>query len=278
MGDRAVTILNLGAGVQSTVLYLMAVKGELAFDCAIFSDLGDEPAPVYRHLEWLKTLSGPVIHVLDAGRLGDHLQKGQNSTGQRFASIPAWTAMREGQQTGCIQRQCTSEYKIRPIERFIRRTLLGLEHGERMPTGTRITQFFGISLDEAGRAYRIQGNARAWSEPRFPLIEKSMIRRDCLSWLEAFGVPHQVPRSACVFCPYKADREWVWLRENDPAGFARAMEIDDTLRRDGTILNRKHHHKLYLHKSCIPLREVKFTDSEKGQSAFNFDCEGGCGL
>ncbi len=29
-------ILSLGAGVQSTVLYLMGVDGELQFDCAVW--------------------------------------------------------------------------------------------------------------------------------------------------------------------------------------------------------------------------------------------------
>lgn len=222
------TILNLGAGVQSTVFYLMGVKGELAFNCAVFSDLGEEPAPVYRHLEWLKGLGGPAIHVLDAGRLGDDLKNGRNSTGQRFAPIPAWTAAREGENSGCVRRQCTSEYKIAPIERFIRRTLLGLEPGQRMPPGTRITQLFGISLDEAGRAYRIKAN--------------------------------------------------VWLRENDPAGFARAVEIDDALRSEGAVMNRKVDLAMYIYQSCIPLREVKFTDAEKGQGTFELDCEGGCGL
>jgi hypothetical protein len=35
-------VLNLGAGVQSTALYLMYVKGEIQpqIDCAIFADTG----------------------------------------------------------------------------------------------------------------------------------------------------------------------------------------------------------------------------------------------
>jgi len=43
---REYHILNLGAGVQSTALYLMDLDLELEhqFDCAIFADTGDEPA------------------------------------------------------------------------------------------------------------------------------------------------------------------------------------------------------------------------------------------
>ena len=47
-------ILSLGAGVQSTALLLMSIRGEVErFDCAIFADTGWEPAVVYEHLPWL---------------------------------------------------------------------------------------------------------------------------------------------------------------------------------------------------------------------------------
>lgn len=279
-------ILNLGGGVQSTTLYLMAVRGEIApIDCAIFADLGEEPKSVYAHMEWLKSLGGPTIHVVSAGILGNDIIRGINSTGQpmvftksrnRFASIPAFTAQKEGEPIGKIRRQCTAEYKILPIERFIRRELLGLQKGQRIKT--KLTQLFGISLDEAGRATRIKANSPHWSEPKFPLCDKMMTRADCVKWLESFGVPHQVPRSACVFCPYKSNNEWLLLRETDADGWNRAVQIDDALRVDGTICNRNLNERLYLHKSCRPLKEVHLTDNERGQSAFNFECEGGCGL
>jgi len=279
-------ILNLGGGVQSTTLYLMAMRGEIdPIQCAIFADLGEEPKSVYGHMEWLKSLGGPTIHVVSAGTLGDDIIYGINSkghstifskSGDRFASIPAFTAQKEGEPLGKIRRQCTSEYKIVPIERFIRRTLLSLEKGQRIKT--KLTQLFGISLDEAGRATRIKANSPHWSEPVFPLCDKMMTRADCVKWLETFGIPHTVPRSACVFCPYKSDHEWLLLRKSDEDGWKRAVEIDDALRVEGTVMNRNCNDKLYLHKSCRPLKEVHLTDGERGQSAFSFECEGGCAL
>lgn len=270
-------ILNLGGGVQSTALYLMALKEEIKpIDCAIFADLGEEPKSVYSHMDWLKSLGGPTIHIVSAGILGNDIVQGINSTGQRHVSIPAFTAQNEGESLGIMRRQCTSEYKIKPIERFIKRTILGLKSGQRMTV--KVNQLFGISLDEAGRATRIKANSPHWSEPEFPLCDKMMTRADCLKWLDAFGVPHKVPRSACVFCPYKSDHEWVILRENDPDGWNRAVQIDDALRVEGTVMNRGCNDKLYLHKSCRPLKDVHLTDKERGQSGFNFECEGGCGL
>lgn len=270
-------ILNLGGGVQSTTVYLMATKGEIPpIDCAIFADLGEEPKSVYAHMEWLKSLNGPTIHVVSAGFLGNDIIQGNGSATKRAASIPAYTALADGKPLGKVRRQCTSEYKIKPIEKFIRRDLLGLQKGER--TKTQIVQIFGISLDEAGRGTRIKQNSPAWSVPEFPLIQKMMTRDDCLQWLGDFGVPHTVPRSACVFCPYKSDNEWLRLRENDADGWARAVEIDDALRMEGTVMNRGLDERLYLHRSCRPLKDVMLTDDERGQSNFSFECEGGCAL
>lgn len=154
-------ILNLGAGVQSTTLYLMFMQGVLTpqIDYAIFADTGEEPEAVYRHLAWLQSLNGPEILVRSKGKLGDHLLTGQDSTGQRFASIPAYTLRPDGTE-GKVRRQCSSEYKIEVIERCIRREILGLQAGRRVPKSITLTQYIGISLDEAGRARRIDENHR----------------------------------------------------------------------------------------------------------------------
>ncbi len=87
-------VLNLGAGVQSTCLYLLSRESEFKhhFDVAIFADTQEETQAVYDHLAWLRSLGKPDIWVRTAGKLGDDLIRGTNSTGQRFASIPAFTA------------------------------------------------------------------------------------------------------------------------------------------------------------------------------------------
>lgn len=210
-------ILNLGAGVQSTAVLLMAEAGELpTIDHAIFADTGEEPDEVYRHLEWLKSVCKTPIHVATKGKLGDDLLRGENSTGQRFASIPCFTAklhterqMRESCNQGMVPRQCTKEYKIEVIERTIRRVILGLGPRQRMPHGVSISQMFGISEDERRRAKRIRERYESipWANVSFPLLDLQMTREDCKRWL-ADRVPHETPRSACVFCPYKSATEW----------------------------------------------------------------------
>jgi hypothetical protein len=276
-------VLNLGAGVQSTTLYLMFLHGELTpqLDCAIFADTGEEPNPVYRHLMWLKSLGGPPIIVRSAGRIGNDLVDGRNSTGQRFASIPAYTTDVPGQPKGMIRRQCTREYKLEVIERAIRRDLVGLKPREWFPTkDVFVNQYIGISADEMGRALRVRSRFAGmfWSKPIFPLIERLMTRNDCKQWLKKFGVPHEVPRSACVFCPYHSNDEWAWLRDNDPQGFARAVEVDEALRIPGSIVNRNLQQQLFVHRSCVPLKEAHIDKPENQQRGFYEECEGLCGV
>jgi hypothetical protein len=273
-------VLNLGAGVQSTTVYLMVHAGELEIplDCAVFADTQEEPRAVYKHLDWLRSLGTPPIHVRTAGPLGEHLKSGTNSTGGRFASIPAFTAFREGEPTGLTRRQCTKEYKVQVIERFIRYELLGLQPRQRIPGHVTVHHYFGFSWDEAGRAARARMRfaQQRWGVPHFPLIDEQMTRGDCLRWLDKYGLPHEVPRSACVCCPYKSNAEWRHLRDHDPDGWARAVEIDEALRRPGSVVNRGMDARLYVHRSCVPLQQANLHDDQR--TLFDMECEGGCGL
>ncbi|OWK45569.1 hypothetical protein [Fimbriiglobus ruber] len=252
-------VLNLGPGVQSTALYLLAREGRVRFDWAIFADTGEEPAAVYRHLEHLRTLGGPPILVRSAGRLGDDLVHGRNSTGQRFVSIPAFTRAPDG-RIGMVRRQCTAEYKVEVVNRAIRRELLGLKPRQRIPRDVTVYQYFGISIDEAGRAARAQKRFAEVKHtvPVYPLIELGWSRTDCVGYLRQ-KLPYEVPKSSCVFCPYRTNLSWLHLKQTDPEGWRRAVEIDEALRADGTIATRGFRQQLYLHRTCQPLAGIDWT-------------------
>ena len=277
MEKRKIHILNLGAGVQSTALYLMSMDGdlEMTFDYAIFADTGDEPDAVYEHLKWMQGLEGGAeLLVRSAGCLGDDIISGTNSTGQRFASIPAFTVDGETRSKGMLRRQCTSEYKIQVVERTIRRDVLGLAPRKRVPKDVELWQYMGFSYDEPGRAARARGRfeQRGWSKVGFPLIDDYMTRHNCIQYLEK-RVPHYVPRSACVFCPYKSNREWLSLKKNDPKGWDRAVEVDEAMRHDR---RGKIESELYLHRTCVPLKDCHLDEDQP--DLFDMECEGGCGL
>jgi hypothetical protein len=149
------------------------MRGDLPWklDAAIFAYTQEEPDAVYRHLEWLKSLNGPPILVGTAGRLGDDLMRGTNSTGQWFASIPAFTTPDGGKSVGQTKRQCSKEYKTEVIGRVLRREILGLQPKRSPKKGVLVRQILGISLDEAGRAYRLERNfpAPRYIKRLFPL-------------------------------------------------------------------------------------------------------------
>lgn len=268
---KEIRILNVGAGVGSTTVFELARMGEIpAIDHGIFADTQEEPADVYAHLQWMLSVTSFPIHVVTAGKLGNDLLAGRNAAGKqskkgRFASVPAFTTQdheqRDGRPaTGCevgrTNRQCTSEYKILPIERHIRSVILGLKKGSRIPRDVRVVQIFGLDDGEAGRIAKVK--KRYMTSPfdcDFPLAKLGMDRNDCLRLL-ATRVPHQVPRSACVFCPYRSNLEWQKLRNEDPAGWARAVEIDDGIRDPQARGTAGLRQSLYLHRSAVPLKMV----------------------
>jgi hypothetical protein len=294
---RTFHILNLGAGVQSTVLYLMSLRrdeSELVpnFDYAIFADTGEEPKAVYEHLEKLKLMGGPPILSENVGSvsgqefvsLGENVIRGVLTTNQRFVSIPAFTTEVEGVPGGIARRQCTREYKVDVIERTIRYKILGLKPRQHFPSDVRIIQYLGLSYDEPGRiiSTKARFQSKPWSETRFPLFDLEMTRRDCVDYLESHGVT--APRSPCVFCPYRSNAEWRHLRDTDPEGWQRAIEVDEGLRKEAAICNRGFDQRLYVHRSCKPLRQAPIDDAvSRGEQRLLFDgfdaeCEGMCGL
>jgi hypothetical protein len=277
---REYHVLNLGAGVQSSVLYLLAREGKLHFDVAIFADTGEEPQAVYRHLEHLRSLGQPDIWVRSAGSLGDNLVHGKNNAGERFASIPAFTKDANG-KVGIVRRQCTREFKIEVVDRSIRRDLLGLKPRQQIPKDVLIRQYFGISTDEAGRADRAKKRFAGLRHtmPVYPLLEMGWSRKDCIGYLRE-KLPYEVPKSSCVFCPYRTNQSWLHLKQTDVAGWNRAVEIDKALRDKNSIATRGMRQQMFLHRSCVPLAGIDFHTLRPNtlDPMTTGECHGMCGV
>ena len=149
-----------------------------------------------------------------------------------------------------------------------------------MPKGVKVVQYFGLSYDEPRRVSKVKNRfvGHPWAEGRFPLFDLEMPRGDCLAYLKKQDIPHEVPRSAFVFCPFKSNFEWRLLRDNDPAGWARAVEVGEALRRAGTVANRNLEQSIYLHRSCLPLAVVNLGAKDGCGGVAGGECEGMCGL
>ena len=269
--------LSLGAGVQSTVLALMAERGEHGLpkpDIAIFADTGWEPPSVYEHLDWLQEqLSFEVVRV-KAGNIRDNILEGTSPDGNNYLGIPAFLVNADG-SPAVAARQCTSKYKIRPINRYLRERL-GFAPGRRAPKHVQVEIWMGISADEA---LRQKHSREEWATNRYPLIELGFSRAQLFNWFIENYPGHYLPRSSCIGCPYRTDGEWKWLKSNHPDAFDDAVFVDRALREVPLVKNaitRKGY--AYLHKSRAPLSEVDFDEATDYDSYMMEECEGLCGI
>ena len=270
--------LNLGAGVQSTVLALMADQGEYDLprpDVAIFADTGWEPPQVYEHLEWLKAeLSFEVITV-SAGNIRENLLDGRRPNGRSYLGIPAHIRNPDGGDA-ISRRQCTDDYKIRPIQQWLRERL-GLETGRRAPKDIQVEMWMGISVDEIARQKESRDE---WITKRYPLIELGFNRFQLLSWFMEHYPGRYLPRSSCVGCPYRSDPEWKRLKEVSPESFREAVEVDEALRNSPVVRDSitSSGGQAYLHRSRMPLVGLDFSSVQDYDDLMQQECEGLCGI
>lgn len=250
--EPTLRILSLGAGVQSTTLALMICDGDLPrVDGAIFADTQGEPQTVYEQVDLLEKEFERVGIPLYRVSTGDLAEDSINPA-HRYASIPYFVRNPDGSE-GMGRRQCTSEYKLRPIMLKCRE-LLGAKPPDfrSVPKGKVVEQWVGFSTDEFYRA----DNKRdvLYATKRYPLLEIGMSRKDCQKWLEKRGWGHTA-KSACVFCPYHGNKQWRDTRDNHPEEWAKAVAFDKAIRNGGARglpLNGK----AYLHRSRVPLDEA----------------------
>lgn len=259
--NKNLKIIAEGLGVQTVALYFMSSLGIIPrADYAIFADPGAEKNATYRYMEylddWRKKNNGiPFIHSKLKSTIKEDLINGTNSTGERFASIPTFTLNVNDNSKGMLRRQCTNEYKIVVVDKEIQK-LYNLPKWGRIP---KTEVWMGITLDEIERAKPDINEKQKWKIKVYPFLnlngkffEQPLTRADCTQWLidNNFPIP---PKSACFFCPYQGDNQWLELKRTEPENFKEAVIIDKIIR-NSTKKGIKN--PIYLHKSCKPLDEL----------------------
>ena len=273
-----IRVLSLGAGVQSTVMALMADRGEL-YDgqrpnFAIFADTKWEPQEVYDHLKWLRGKLSYDVEIVEAGDLRSNVMHGLDASGHPHLEIPVFMTTPDGKRAGVGRRECTSTYKVEPIQQRLREKM-GLKKGEQVPWDTHVEMWLGISTDEV---LRQKPSQMGWITHKWPIIDMKMSRRDCRKWFDEYFPGRPLPRSACIGCPYHDDAEWFEMKTNRPEQFRDAVEVDESLRRNASKVGLRN--IPYLHRSGRPLAEVVFDTGVTEDSAFSdaSECEGMCGV
>jgi hypothetical protein len=293
-------ILNFGAGTQSTRLLIEADRGEIPpVECAVFADTGWEPRAVYDHLAWCeKLVKTPIVKVGTGNIRADSINSvigGKRNGGERWASMPLvvlnhkkrireygelWGDTEEfvtvdayRPERGMVKRQCTFEYKVRPITEWVREHILKKPKGARWPTEPVIERIFGISFDERSRMFDAAARGEKWAINVYPLVDRRINREQTIAWAEKHFPGHVFPRSACIGCPYHSNAEWRAIRAV-PEEWADAVEFDRAIRHQRGVLG-----DAYLHQDAVPLDEANIDEVDKGPwiSGLVNECDGMCG-
>lgn len=255
--------LSLGGGVQSCTIAFMAARGEIEpLDFAVFADTGHEPAKVYDYLDYMAPLLPfPLVRVRREGRnLADHTIAIANGEMRRDAMPPLYTS----HPKGMLPKQCSKEFKTRPVERYIR-DLLGLVPKQRGPKEVCVELMIGISRDEIERMGTCE---KKYIHHRHPLIEREMTRQDCLRWMEQRQL--RIPtKSSCIYCPFRDQPAWRRMKLEAPDDFELACQIDEAFRPGWPGMTGE----AFVHRQMVPLREA---DLNEAQLDFEFECEGHC--
>jgi hypothetical protein len=263
-------VASLGWGVQSTTLAVLAALRDprlLAVverlpDAWLHADTTHERQDTYNYAEqltpWLFA-HGVRVHVVQSKRAGTLVHRSSKSDGS-YTLIPAHSVDDATGKHGMIKRQCTSDWKIAPQDKWENAYLRQRKIQKRPGV---IHKWLGISIDEYQRA--------RWAAPTdsrvlvYPLLEMGFTRGDCIDYLESVSVPVP-PKSSCVFCPYHNKAAWQDLKRRGGRDWSHAVAADAAIRetrRNATAIRRPG--SLYVHPARVPLQDAVTLPEEIGQ-------------
>ena len=234
-------ILSFGAGMQSTALALMSCENANAskngqepvfplvpiYDLVAFCDLGFEPPWVKRQVEFTRKAcewAGIRFEKLDSPLYQDFME---NFGERRTISIPWWTLGEDGHKSR-MPRNCTIDYKVEMISKFVRWEILGYKKGQRLrPEDEKAHEMhMGFSFEEKRRC---KDNPNRMFVNRFPLVDMELTRADNFAYIkDVWGL--ETKASACNFCPYHKNYFFKFLKENLPETYQQLVEVDELLR------------------------------------------------
>lgn len=268
-------IVSYGGGTQSTALILMALNGEYGLprpDFGVYADTGGEPEFINEYVRYFIKLVKDTfdfdIFVIQykKGLVEEQLCEGKISkTGKIYtSSVPPYFTKDETGKVGMLNRQCTNDFKTRPINKFIK---------SKLARGEQYRIWIAISFDERSRM-KISTDKKRINY--YPLVEHFIRRNESIDYVKKWGI--KTPqRSSCFFCPFHSDRYWQWLKDFHPSEFERAVDFEKTVQARPNDYNRD---QIFLHRSCKPLDQVQFTDENQLNMFPELidECGGECGI
>lgn len=227
--------------MQSTALALMSCENATAkqkgfnpphqcvpiYDDVVFCDLGFEPPWVLDQMEFTRRACESVgIHfkVIPSPLYQDFMK---NFGERRTISIPWWTIKEDGHKSK-MPRNCTIDYKVELISKYVRWELLGYKKGQRLrPEDKKAHEMhMGFSYEERKRC---KESPNPMFVNKFPLVYMGLVRADNYAYIQdVWGL--ETKASACSFCPFHRNYFFAYMKNNVPDDYRRLVEIDNLLR------------------------------------------------
>lgn len=262
-------ILSCGAGMQSTALALMSCENKLLledkfnfpnaeyhpqvpiYDAILFCDLGEEPKWVYKQVYFIKSAcewAGIPFYIIESNL---HSHYTENFGNSRVVSIPFWNVDENGKK-GKMLRNCTLEFKIYVMEKFVRYELLGYRKFQRVkPQDLKAHEMhLGFSKEEEKRC---KENPHQMFVNKFPLCEMNLERKHNYAYIkDVWGL--ETKASACTFCPFHRNYFFKYIKRNDPESYDNVIKFDELLETGQP--NTKIRSKLYISRSRKRIKDL----------------------
>lgn len=234
-------ILNYGGGWQTTGMLVLIKQGKLPRpDRIIIADTGREKQSTW---EYLETTARPQMREigLEIEIAPRALAYVDIYSHQGTLLLPVYTV------TGKMTAFCSTEWKARVIDRYIRQ-------GGGPPASGR-THWIGFTYDERRRIKGEGGRC-------YPLVDLMLTKADIKQIIRAAGWPSPTS-SACWMCANLDNAEWREMRVNRPSEFEQACALDEEIREHDLFNGGT---GVWLHHSRVPLREADLEVEDRKES------------
>lgn len=262
-------ILSCGAGMQSTALALMSCANKLIeenragdfnckytqgvpiYDAVIFCDLGLEPSWVLSQVNFIKNAcewAGISFYILESNLYEDYIN---NFGEKRVVSVPFWTVDENGKK-GKMMRNCTLDYKINMIQKFIRWEILGYKKGAHTkPEDIKAHEMhIGFSKEEERRCSE---NPHKMFVNKFPLCDLGLVRADNYAYIkDVWGLDSKA--SACCFCPFHTNYFFKHIKKHNKPEYEQTLVFDQLL--EDQQPNTKINSKLFISRSRKRIKDL----------------------
>ena len=268
------TVLNYSAGKQSTCLLWMVLRGEIETPenfIVLRADPGMENSETYRHAEMMReecAQAGIEYYVADGPNLYEDLVDLDGSE-TRLDNPPYWTKDEKG-KIGKLRHKCTRNYKIAPMDRFIRKYLeehFGISRKTSRLGDGAVEKWIGFSKDEA---QRIKPPSRKYIRFRYPLIDLGMTTEDVIQFYEDRGL-QRPPRSVCNACFANGLDVLEEMYHNRPDDWEQAVNVDEAVRDLSSIGVEDEVYVSHTGKPLEQIAEEGFTDAVDNKDEYSCD-------